>query len=70
MPIEICAIGGYKDVGGNCTAIKVDDEVVILDMGLHMENYVKYMEDEDVRDVTAKQLVAVKAVPNLDHISD
>jgi ribonuclease J len=70
MPIEICAIGGYKDVGGNCTAIKVDDDVVILDMGLHMENYVKYMEDEDVRDVTANQLIKVKAVPNLGHIDD
>ena len=33
--IEICTVGGYDEVGKNCTAIKVDNEVIILDMGLH-----------------------------------
>ena len=40
MGIEIIPIGGYNKVEGNSTAIKVDDEVVILDMGLTMDNFI------------------------------
>ena len=36
MAIEVCTIGGYSETGKNSTAIKIDDEVIILDMGLHM----------------------------------
>jgi ribonuclease J len=68
--IEVCAVGGFKEVGGNCTAIKVDDDVVILDMGLHMEHYVKYTEQEDLRDPTTKQLIKAECVPNITHIQD
>ena len=70
MGIEVCTIGGYKEVGRNCIAVKVDDEVVILDMGLHMENYVRYTEEEDIRNITAKQLVKVAAIPDISHIND
>jgi len=70
MGIEICAVGGYKEVGGNCTAVKIDDDVIILDMGLHMEHYVKYTEEEDLRDVTAKQLINAHAVPDITKIDD
>lgn len=70
MPIEICAIGGYSETGKNCTAIKVDDEVVILDMGLHMENYTKYTEEEDIRSLTYNELLKVDAVPDLSLIND
>lgn len=70
MPIEFCAVGGYKEVGRNCAAIKVDDDVVLLDMGLHMENYVRYTEEEDISCVTPKQLTAAHAVPDLAHIAD
>jgi ribonuclease J len=70
MGIEFCAIGGYQEIGRHSCAIKVDDEVVILDLGLHMENYVKYTEDEDIEDITAKQLTLAHAVPDLSHISD
>ncbi len=69
--IEICAIGGYNEVGKNCTAIKVDDEVVILDLGLHLENYIKFTEDrEDTIDMSGKQLMKVGAVPNIETIND
>ena len=46
--IEIIPIGGYSEVGRNCTLIKVDNEAVIIDMGLHLEHYIKFTEDEDV----------------------
>ena len=70
MPIEVCAVGGYKEVGGNCTAIKVDKDVIILDLGLHMENYVRFTEEEELHNITAKQLTIVNAVPDFGHISD
>ena len=46
--IQIKAIGGFKEIGRNMTAVKVDDEVVIFDMGLHMPNYIAFTnEDRD-----------------------
>jgi len=29
--VEFCAVGGYDEVGKNMNAIRVDDEVIILD---------------------------------------
>src|SRR3989338_2022042 len=69
--IEICAVGGYNEVGKNCTAVKIDNEIVILDLGLHLENYIKFTEDrEDLIDISGKQLMKVGAVPNIEHIND
>ncbi|HIJ11593.1 TPA: ribonuclease J [Candidatus Woesearchaeota archaeon] len=72
MPIEICTIGGFSRTEGNSVAIKVDDEVLLLDMGLGMEDFIKHQEDrEDVRGkLTYKELQRVNAVPNYDHIND
>jgi len=71
MPVEICTIGGFSEVGGNCTAINVDGEVIILDLGLHMENYIRYTEDDDVRrNLSHEELRKVNAVPNLSHLQD
>ena len=39
MTIEICTVGGYNEVGKNMTAVKVGDDVVILDMGVQLDNY-------------------------------
>lgn len=70
MGLEVCTIGGFSEIGGNSCAIKVDDEVIILDMGLHMENYIRYTEDEDIRKLTYEELRSVNAVPNYHLIDD
>lgn len=72
MPIEIKAIGGYAEVGKNMTAIKVDDEVVIIDMGLHLPNYIKITEEEGETVVKLKRsdLIKARAIPNDDIIKD
>ena len=45
--LEIKPVGGTGgDVGRNMTAVRVDDEVYIFDMGLHMPNYIKFTEDD------------------------
>lgn len=68
--IEICTVGGYGLVGRNCTAINVDGDVVLLDLGLHLDNYISYTEDEDIKMMSIAQLTKVGAVPNISHIAD
>ncbi len=72
MPIEICTVSGFAEVGRNMTAIKVDDEVVICDMGLHLENYIRVTDDEeeDVVKLSRASLIKAKAVPDDGAISD
>lgn len=70
MAIEVCTIGGYSETGKNSTAIKIDDEVIILDMGLHMENYIRHTEDEDISALKYQELLQVNAVPDYKLIKD
>lgn len=71
MPIDICTIGGFTKTEGNSVAIKVDDEVVILDMGLSMENYIRFQEDrEDIQIKTYQDLLKVDALPDYGYIDD
>ena len=68
--IEICTVGGYNEVGKNSTAIKVNDEVYILDLGIHLESYIKYTQDEDFVVADPKELMKAGAVPDISTISD
>ena len=68
--VEICTIGGYNEVGRNSTAVKIGDEVYILDLGIHLENYIKYTQDEDIVVANPKELMDVGAVPNVSAIDD
>ena len=71
--IEIYAVGGYDEVGKNCTAIDIDGEVIIIDFGIHLENYIKLTEDEDLVKIDADKLMQVGAVPDisvLDKVKD
>src|SRR3989338_2078165 len=68
--VEICAVGGYDEVGRNCTAVKVGDEVVIFDMGLHLEHYIRYTNDEDLAVVDTRELIRVHALPDITKIDD
>ncbi|MGV8086346.1 MAG: MBL fold metallo-hydrolase RNA specificity domain-containing protein [Candidatus Woesearchaeota archaeon] len=68
--IEIMPIGGFREVGKNCTAIKVDDEVIIIDMGLHLQHYIDYAQDEDDVDLSLNKLIEIKAVPDISLIED
>ena len=63
--IEVIAIGGYSEVGKNMTAIKVDDEIIILDMGLYLPAVLSY-EEGDPRDLTTQDLIKIGAIPNDD----
>ena len=63
--VEICTVGGYNEVGKNMTAIKVADNVIIMDMGLHMENYVRVKGDEEeFGTINAATLLKANAIPD------
>lgn len=69
--IEICCIGGFNEVGKNCVAVKVDEEVVIFDMGLQMDKYIRYTEEEreaENIDLSSKKLTELGIVPDLNII--
>lgn len=68
--ITIKAIGGYSEVGKNCTAVEVDDEIFIIDMGLHMENYIRYTQDEDIELLSTQELIKVDAIPDINLLKE
>ena len=68
--VEICTVGGYNEIGRNSTAVKIGDEVYILDLGIHLENYIKYTQDEDLIVVEPKELMKAGAVPDISAIDD
>ncbi len=70
MTLQLTAVGGYTDIGRNCTAVNIDNEVVILDLGLHLEHYIRYTEDEDIAKVDVNELTQVGAIPNIATIED
>ena len=67
MPVEICTVGGYDEVGRNCTAVKIDDEVIIFDMGVYLENYIRFTQDEDIIGVHKIKAI-IPSHAHLDHI--
>lgn len=72
--IEIFSIGGYNEVGRNMTAVKIDDEVVIFDMGLHIPNYIHLTEEsDDFFILNEKILKEAEAIPQdytINHLKD
>jgi ribonuclease J len=68
--MDIIPVGGFSEIGRNCVVIKAGDDAVMLDLGLLMENYVRYSEDEDVSDFSPKKLMEINAVPDIDAIKD
>jgi ribonuclease J len=73
MSLQIITVGGYSEIGRNCTLVRVDDEAVMLDMGLHMDHYIAYTdesEDLEQKDMSAEAMIRVNAVPNIYHIQD
>ena len=72
--IKVFPVGGYNEVGKNMTAVQVDDEVVIFDMGFFLPKLVAFEEEGgDRRNLTAKGLMRLGAIPDdscLDSVRD
>ncbi len=66
--IKIHTLGGYNEVGRNMTAVEIDGEIIILDMGLNLEPYIKIQEKETDKFMTKEILIKAAAIPNDDKI--
>ena len=68
--LEIIPIGGYGEVGRNSVAIRVDDEIVILDLGLNMEKYVEYTDSDEIVELSGRKLIEIGAAPDVNILGD
>ena len=63
MTVEVIAIGGYEEVGKNMTAVKVNDEVIIFDMGIHLDR-INIHEDTDIDRMHSLDLIERGVIPD------
>ncbi len=63
--MKFYAIGGYNEVGKNMSAVEIDGEVVILDMGIYLDKIIT-LEEED-RKISTKDMIHIGALPD-DHM--
>lgn len=63
--IEIHSLGGFLEIGRNMTLVRYNDEAIIIDMGLHMPNYISLTEEEDVAKVDYLKLLEANAAPDI-----
>lgn len=66
MNVEIIGVGGYSESGRNMSAVRIGDEVVLLDMGLHLPNYIKLNDDavDQWKTFTESELKRAGAIPD------
>ncbi|KAF5041421.1 Ribonuclease J 1 [anaerobic digester metagenome] len=63
MDIEVIAIGGYEEVGKNMSAVKVGDDVIIFDMGIHLDR-LHIHEDTDIAKMHSLNLIERGVIPD------
>ncbi|MCB9362381.1 MBL fold metallo-hydrolase [Candidatus Woesearchaeota archaeon] len=68
--LSIRSIGGYSEVGKNMTVVRYGNEVVILDMGIHLENYIRLTEDDDTQRFDEELLIRNEAIPDIQQMED
>ncbi len=63
MSVEVIAVGGYEEVGKNMSAIKVGEDVVIFDMGIHLDR-IHIHEDTDIARMHSLDLIERGIIPD------
>ncbi len=61
--IGIIAVGGYNEMGRNMTAIRVGEEVIIMDMGLRLDR-VQIHEDVEIDRKNSRDLINMGVIPD------
>jgi ribonuclease J len=69
MEIEIATIGGYEEVGRQCTAVRAGDDVVILDMGLNLSKVLLH-DNVETEKLHSLDLIDMGAIPDDRVMSD
>ena len=63
--MELFSVGGYSEVGKNMSAVKVNDSIIILDMGMFLPALVDFEEGGgERRNLTTEGLIKLGAIPN------
>ncbi|HYB58988.1 MAG TPA: RNase J family beta-CASP ribonuclease [Candidatus Acidoferrales bacterium] len=63
MEVEVNALGGYEEVGRNMTAVRVNGDVVIIDMGIRLDR-IAIHEDAEIEKMHPIDLIKMEAIPN------
>ena len=63
MSVEVIAIGGYEEVGKNMSAVKIGEDVVIFDIGIHLDR-VHIHEDTDMARMHSLDLIERGIIPD------
>ncbi len=66
--MKIHTIGGYEKVGANMTAIEVDNQIVILDMGADIERLVE--QGENIEEMKTVETIEANIVPDDSEIKE
>jgi len=61
--ISIIAVGGYNEIGRNMTALKIGEDIVVMDMGLRLDR-VQIHEDTNMESMSAADLIDMGAIPD------
>ena len=61
--IGIIAVGGYNEMGRNMTAIRINDDIIIVDMGLRLDR-VQIHEDVETDKMHSLELIEMGAIPD------
>ncbi|MFB6135671.1 MAG: RNase J family beta-CASP ribonuclease [Halobacteriaceae archaeon] len=69
MEIEIATIGGYEEVGRQCTAVRAGDDVVIFDMGLNLSKVLLH-DNVETEQMHSLDLIDMGAIPDDRVMSD
>ncbi len=64
MSVEFYSVGGFEEVGRNMSAVKVDDEIVVLDMGWDLSKMLLLPRNKDWRNITTQELIERDVFPN------
>lgn len=62
--LKIHTLGGYNEIGRNMSAVEVDGEIIVLDMGLHLEPYIKLQEHTAPKELTKEKLIKLGVIPD------
>ncbi|MCG7851140.1 MAG: RNase J family beta-CASP ribonuclease [Methanosarcinaceae archaeon] len=61
--IGIIAVGGYNEMGRNMTAVRVNEDIIIFDMGLRLDR-VQIHEDVEIDKMHSLELIEMGAIPD------
>ncbi len=65
MTIEVIPIGGFTEVGKNMTAIRYNDEIILLDMGFFLPAVIDYEEGNKSRRLLSREeFIGLGALPD------